>query len=367
MTSGQPPRKTSIGKKLLLSFSVLLIGLLAIEAAARIRMKLKFGRTSNEFYAAERDPVTEIRLPLPDQDVGFVHINGLRFRGPEIAVPRPARTIRVAFLGASTTFCAEASGDDKTWPARLTTLLDERFDGVRFDYVNSGVPGIGVPESQRNLKHRVAPLEPDVVVIYHATNDLSRDTRRLAEKAGLHVVQGDERSFLAKISVAWDLIEKNIKVKSRQQAAEGETRRLEYDAGKLATGFGEMLSDLIDEARAVAPIVVLITFSTRLRAEQSDEERLQAANTSLLYMPYMSIDGLLEGFAAYNRAIREVGTASGVLLVEGENDIPPDLTHFKDSVHFTDQGCEFMANRVLRRLVEHPPLLELVETRRTGS
>jgi len=329
----------------------------------RVRMKLKYGRTTNEFYASYVHPEAGFRVPVPSQEIGPIHINSDGFRGPELENPKPEGRIRIAFLGASTTFCAEASSDAKTWPAQLVRMLGERFPRNEFDYVNGGIPGIGADESLRNLEHRIAPLQPDVVVIYHATNDLSRDTRLLAESRGLFTVKGDERSLLARISVTWDLIEKNLKVRARSRAAKESEGRLQYDAKELAEKYRAVLTRLVDRAKALSERVVVVTFSTRLREEQSPEERLAASNTSLLYMPYMTVEGLLEGFAAYNQVNREVATGTGCLLVDGEHSIPATSEIFKDSVHLTDLGCEKMAERIFARLVADPQFLELVKSR----
>ncbi len=59
-------------------------------------------------------------------------------------------------------------------------------------------------------------------------------------------------------------------------------------------------------------------------------------------MPYFTPDDLLRHFAAYNAAIRNVANETGVLLIEGESEIPGDDQHFVDSVHFTDLGSEMM-------------------------
>ena len=363
MTESTGRKPAALSKKLLLLVGAVSVGLLLLEGALRVRMLVKYGRTNNEFYASEVHPTAGFRVPVPNQQVGALHINSHGFRGQDIEDPKPKDRIRIAFLGASTTFCAEASGADRTWPARLTARLAERFPKAEFDHINGGIPGIGANESMRNLRHRIAPLSPDVIVIYHATNDLSRDTRKLAEQQGLFTVKGDERSLLARISVCWDLIEKNLKVIARKRAAGTGEGRLTYDMAELSRQFRDALTQLVEEAQAVSKVVVLVTFSTRLRAEQTPEAQLAASNTSLLYMPYMTVKGLLEGFAAYNRTIREVAATTGVVLVDDEHSIPSDPEHFQDSVHLTDQGCEKMAERLLRVLEQDPRFLMLVESR----
>jgi lysophospholipase L1-like esterase len=343
--TSSPTRQTSLARRLLLVCAVMLIGAGLCEVGARVRMQMKYGRTTTEIYDKVMDPVTGVNAPVPSQDCGFLHINALGFRGPEIAVQNAPGSLRIAYLGGSTTFCAEASSDAATWPALVTAEL-AKSTGVPCDYVNAALPGIGLKELRRILEFRVARLKPDVIVIYEATNDLSRDTRLLAEQRGLFTPRGDERSLLARISVAWDLIEKNLRVGARKRDAVANEGRLEFDADQLAEGFRSELEVLVDEAKAVAPVVVLVTFSTRMRAAQTPEQQLAGASTSLLYMPYMSIGGLLRGFAAYNRVIRDVAAAKGVVLVDGEESIPGDGAHFNDSVHFTDAGCKKQAERV---------------------
>jgi lysophospholipase L1-like esterase len=77
-------------------------------------------------------------------------------------------------------------------------------------------------------------------------------------------------------------------------------------------------------------------------------------------MPYMSVDGLLEGFEEYNRVIREVATRRSAILVGGESEIPGDSVHFVDSVHFTEAGSRRMAARVSSVLAEERSFHDLV-------
>ena len=121
-----PKRPASLTRRLALLVGVVVFGALLCEGAARVRLQMKYGRATTEIYASAIDPVTGTNAPLPNQDRGFLHINALGFRGPEIPLEKPVGTLRFAFLGGSTTFCAEASPDDKTWP-----LLPEYHHFIR--------------------------------------------------------------------------------------------------------------------------------------------------------------------------------------------------------------------------------------------
>lgn len=336
-------------KCLLLSGSVA-IGFLGLEALVRLRQYWKYGSASATVHDFTVDPASGLRIPVPGSERGGIAINSLGFRGPEIALPKPDGTLRIAFLGASTTFCAEVPSNDLVWPHLVIEELKRQYPGTDFDYVNAAVPGYSTEESLRNLEARVAPLDPDVVLFYEATNDLSGDTRRMAKESGLLVANPDETSALAEWSVLWFLLEKNWKVRRWQEAARVGDSRLSFDPRELSRGFEDRLDALVARAQEEAPVVALATFSHHVRREQSDEEKLRASNTSLYYMPYMTVEGLLEGFDEYNRVIREVASRRGAILVDGEDEIPGDTVHFADSVHFTEAGCRRMAARVSRAI-----------------
>ena len=240
----------------------------------------------------------------------------------------------------------------------------KKYPDASFDFVNAGISGYSVEKSQLNLDHRVAPLAPDVIVIYHATNDITKDTRALAKEKGVYEGHGDAGTWLAKYSLAWALIEKNLLFRQRMKAAEAPVGRLELGPGDLGPAFEERLTRLVRSSQAVASIVVLPTFSHRVRREQSAEERLAACNTSLYYMPYMTPDGCLEAFETYNEVIRKVAAKTGALLVEGEFEIPGDLEHFNDSVHLIGPGLAIMAQRVGPPLLRSEAFSKLVASRR---
>ena len=345
--------------------------LLLAEGAVRLRAKLKYGFVwgVEDTFAVDQD--LGLRVLKPNTELGNIKINSRGFRSPEIEVPKPAGTIRVGFLGASTTYCAEVSSNQATWPHLVVTQLREAFPGVRFDYINAGVPGYGVGSSLKMLNSRVAELEPDVLLIYHATNDLSGISRNLARTQGVIAPSPKKRSlWLSQHSLLVHLVEKNLRILMAQSSAtaadnpaedsDRTVAKLEFDPEALRTPFDEGLDALVKGARAAAPMVAIATFSARIRASQTKEEKSEAAVTSLYYMPYMTLDNLVAGFDLYNQVIREVASRNGATLIDGEQEIPGDAVHFNDSVHFTDAGSTVMARRVSSRLSKSEPFRSLV-------
>jgi lysophospholipase L1-like esterase len=336
-------------RRLLVLGLALLGSLVAIEVVVRVRQWMKYGTSGATFYQLTRDPASGLLIPTPGHEVGAIRVNSLGFRSPELEIPKPEGRLRIAFLGGSTTFCAEASTQAMAWPNLVVAGLRARSPELEIDFVNAGAAGYSTRESLLNLEHRVAPLQPDVIVIYHGTNDLTQDSRALAAEEGLYDPDDTEASWLSRYWLTWYLIEKNLRYRTRQSDREGE-ELLHLDPRELAPPFRERLTTLITQAQAVAPIVCVVTFSIRGRADQSPAELRAGMASSLYYMPFLSIDDLLAGFAEINRVIREVAATTGALLVEGEESIPGDGVHFNDSVHLLDPGLELQAKRVLEAL-----------------
>jgi lysophospholipase L1-like esterase len=347
-----------------------LVAFAALEVTVRVRQHVKYGTARNTVFEMVFDPATGLRIPAPGSSTARIRINSLGFRGPELEVPKPPGRIRLAFLGDSTSFCAEVSSDEATWPHLVWRAVQDANPEVQLDYVNAAVPGYSTEESLRNLKERVTRLQPDVIVIYHGSNDLSFDTRRLATAQGLFNGRAEDSSWLARRSLAWYLVEKNLQLRSRQNAARAETGRLQFEPRALSTPFELRLRNLVAAAQDVAPVVVLGTFSHHARRDQTPEERLEACNTSLYYMPYMSVAGLLAGFEEYNRVIRAVASERGALLVEVAGAVPGTGQYFADSIHFTDAGAAAVARVMAEALLGSDAFRTLVRrsalTGRTG-
>ncbi len=333
------------------------------EIGVRVRHYLKYGGFSGIETSYKVDKKTGMRTPIPGKTTGGISINSLGFRGPEITEEKPENGIRLAFLGASTTYCAEVTSNDLVWTDLVTQKLGTTTENIQFDYINGGVPGYKVSDSIKNLKLRVASLQPDIIFIYHATNDLSFNTRRLAKAQGLVAEKNSEKeslSWFSQYSLLAYLVEKNLRLIDLQNQSEKIQGKLSYDIKEIIEPFERDLRVLVDESKKTAQFVALITFSHRIRAEQSQEERTKASITSLYYMPYMAVNTILEGFDAYNEVIRRVAKEKNVFLIDSNNSIPGDGISFNDSVHFTNNGSQQMANRILAELDKSQQLKEFL-------
>jgi lysophospholipase L1-like esterase len=333
----------------------------AAEWFVRRRAEAKYGFANADHLACQNAEIGTLTL-CPNLSLPHLASNALGFRGGPIADPKPAGTVRLAFLGGSTTLALEASGDAKTWVERTGAMLRARYPDARFDVVNGGVAGHTLADMHKNWR-RVAPLRPDVVVLYEGTNDLTQDTRRLAKAEGLISSDPARPSWLAERSMLYGLVEKNVRILLRSQSGDANTPTLRYDADQVSQGFKQRYAALVADVKAAGvPLVVLVTFAPRIRRDQPPEVQQAAMVTTRYYAPFLDVAGALDGFDAYNRRVRELAAESGALLVDDIAHVPGDGVHYTDSVHMSDAGLEKQAERVVAALVEAPAFRALVAT-----
>lgn len=106
---------------------------------------------------------------------------------PELGVSKPAGTVRVVFLGGSSTAGTGVDlADADTWPWLVAEELKaEMPDNTQLEFINAALGGYSTFESFGRLWSRLRVYEPDVVVVYHGWNEMyyfdRTDPERLVE------------------------------------------------------------------------------------------------------------------------------------------------------------------------------------------
>src|SRR5205823_5143349 len=131
---------------------------------------------------------------------------------------------------------------------------------------------------------------------------------------------------------------------SRSDTTQGKLNGLPPD---LTEGYVKSLGEIHAECKAHGVPLLVSTFLVKYRRDQERPVQLANADVAFYYMPWMSIDDLLDGIDAYNGAIVKYAKDHDVPLAAETTSIPADGRHFVDCVHFADDGCAKMADRML--------------------
>jgi lysophospholipase L1-like esterase len=101
-------------------------------------------------------------------------LNSFGLRSPEVAVPKPAGTIRVLLLGDSFTF-GLGVGDKDTFGRRLEENLRGKYGAAPVEVVSAGVLSYCPLLEYLQYRHHLHVLEPDFVVLNFDMSDVQDD------------------------------------------------------------------------------------------------------------------------------------------------------------------------------------------------
>lgn len=110
----------------------------------------------------------------------FFRTNSLGLRGNETAVEKPAGRFRIAVLGGSAAWGLGASGDAKTVPGQLETILAKKHPDRDIEVLNAAQIGYVSTQELIYFQRVISPMQPDVVVLLDGYNDISADLMNAA-------------------------------------------------------------------------------------------------------------------------------------------------------------------------------------------
>lgn len=286
--------------------------------------------------------------PTPNYENGLTSHNSMGYRGPECSRTKPPGTFRIVALGGSTTYTEGVDDNAKTFPRQLETKLRETHSYKNVEVINAGVPGFNSWESLINLQFRVLDLAPDLVIIYHGTNDvharLVKPGRYVSDNSGRRKqwkappVPFWEYSALGRVvSRATGLTPKGhgigAFVNSQDFVGHGagnnradEDEDIELLRKHPPIFFERNLVDMVAVARAHGVQVILATFAQIPRRDH-----------------YSSTAAYRQGYQEGNDVLREVARRLEVPLFDFEKVMPPDEQYWKDGVHVNEQGAALKA------------------------
>jgi len=331
--------------------------LLAIEAIVQYRSYLRYGlstmHTSPQESLYTEDRETGLRLLRPNKlvrgQVQSIQANSLGLRSPEIPLAHAAHSLRVAVIGASSVMGATERDNEHTFPAQLEGLLREAMPHKRIEVVNAGIAGYSLADERAMLERRVAPLKPDLVILYTGFNDFASYCRGSG--------RADART-LPMLSVpnwwlSYDLLKKNTAALRAGQASGLRRNVLAIDLEAYRT----QVEQLVTSGQRLGMRLVMLTNARSFRREQPIDEQLRLSSLTRYYTPCFELEGLHTLWDRHNQVLVAVAEAHGVPVLELDRLVPGGDIYFSGGNHFTEVGDQVVAHTIAdfllqRRLVE---------------
>ncbi|MCE5335468.1 MAG: SGNH/GDSL hydrolase family protein [Desulfobacteraceae bacterium] len=172
---------------------------------------LGYSKFLPNFPRSDHDPRTGELFP--------VRINASGFRGDDFAAATPPGILRIAVLGASSTF-GYGDRDNETYPAILKSLLEAeaaspegggRIKGV--EVFNLGIPHLTSEQILSLFIHEGLPLAPDIVTFYEGINDATHNFAELPEvdeESALRNLLRIPRNYSLIYAVFWEIAQARL-------------------------------------------------------------------------------------------------------------------------------------------------------------
>ncbi len=269
--------------------------------------------------------------------------------------------LTLVFLGGSTTELTYVDENNR-FPYLTGHLLEKQLH-LKVNSYNGAKSGNNSLNSIDILVNKVIPLKPDIVVMMHNVNDLSV---LLYDRANSYWTTNPYRSpliskppdmktvsknFQEAFHIIRDLTIPNLAREYRNLAARWSApvdefaqirgKQIDIDQPYLLKEFKMNLETFVRICRARKITPVLLTMASRLTEPPdpfilNNDMKVQTSQ-GISYHDYKEI------FDLFNQAIREVGQADRVLVVDLAKEIPQEKEYLCDVVHFNDTGSKLAA------------------------
>jgi hypothetical protein len=341
---------------------------------------LQFPEEAVVFEPCENSPYPAYRFPPNVTMPSGLRTNNFGWRGEDIDLNKPANTIRLCFLGASTTI-----GHPKapySYPEFIGNWLNiwakKNNMHIRFETINAGREGITSPVTAAIFKQEVLPLEPDFVIYYEASNQFEFYPliKNFDSLPGPDQYEKKNTLYLLSRIARYSAVAQRLKtlwLKINKSSNEREPDKPPY-----VLSFPEGLdTDNPDIARTDLPL----NMSSILK--DLDDINQQAAGSnchfSLVSFVFLPYDGMLLDRQRYeisfwhlnrffwplryadiqrlgdfqNNVFKTYAQQRDINFIDLSGSFPrlPDL--FYDAVHFNDDGIRLQAWIILQAIIPH--------------
>jgi len=312
--------------------------------------------------------------------------NEFGLRGPPLTLVKPAKTVRIAFLGASTT--VNSHGAPYSYPEHVVFWLNRfsaanRLD-VQFQVLNGGREGINSRDIAAIARYEMLPLDPDLAVYYEGSNQFTSATALASpgvpprqdidprDPVAVHKIPALLRAHFATANLVdlalnrFSSIGEPVKPLYRLVwRRDVDMWNPDIDSASLPLQLPAIVRDLDsvrDGLRTVGANLVLCSFEwfTPVGVPLSPTRHqgiYKQLNSVLWPLRYADIR-LLADFQ--NRVFRRYAESRAIPFIDVASQLPQDPNLFRDAIHMTETGERVKAWIVFQQLA--PLIRHEIET-----
>ena len=327
--------------------------------------------------------------PVPNHAVQ--HINRWGFRGDDLDQRKADNTFRIFMFGGSTVFCGTLPYEE-THCRILERRLRQAYPQYHVEVQNIGADWHTTEHDTIKLLFYGQDFSPDLVITFHAINDLARSlTPEMFGEgpyrsdyghyfgAAANMVSGGRKVPWTLGAGHWcsDLRFDQVHITGPDGQGLAGVRTwfvpkalpVEITEWKSLPAFQRNLGDFVTIARSKGMQVLLATQPSLYREDLTESER------QLLVFPLThyfdgkrpSLYSMIDGMRRFNMATRRLAKELGVELVDLEQRMPKTTDYIYDDVHYTKAGNELVADAFANEIIESKIIDHMMETRAQGG
>lgn len=281
--------------------------------------------------------------PNPNYQRGGTSHNSLGYRDREFSLRKPIGKFRIVVLGGSSTYTIAVEDNEKMFTRQLQNILRDSFGYGAVEVINAGVGGYSSWESLINLQFRVLDLDPDLIIVYHGTNDVH--TRLVAQGSYKGDNSGRRKQWsvppvspLIQYSYLFRIISSKLSLGLFRREGLGSyvsapTYRGQSSLNPSADPMALLEAHPPSYLRRNVTNMVVIT-----RAHGADI-LLSTWAHSPYFDDYASTAHYQHGFQENNAVIMEIATEHGVRVFDFAEKMPKGKEYWSDGRHVNEKGA----------------------------
>ncbi len=342
-------------------FSLLVIGvvaatLLVTEAILQVRNLSTNVDVQHQGFDWDKFAVTMMTNDAQEGFARFVpgavfddfEVNSIGLRGPEVAIPKPAKTLRLAFLGDSVVLGASLPLKD-TLPDLVSKYVQKNFPECAVDYITIAGPEYSFNALEVLLTELKPMTEPDAyILLAGAFFETLRELEKSERPFPLYLRQVSKPVFEP---LLWKKITYRYEVAKSKIDFEKEVDLYDrIDTAKFAATFRSLISPLVDLIDDTP--VAIVTYRGQERDWMNRDQLQEYFELPLGRTNGLSIDGMIKLRAILRGELDHIAKELHWLQSDPISSIAVNSASYADRIHLTAQGEQLIAESIANTVTD---------------